>query len=81
MPKKSNAAMVSCVNISLSIKRHYDLDVSCIREFNNPKPSTYISGKGLPLNLYFTISELDSPEFTSRVSRDVYVDFAFTVFI
>ena len=44
-------------------------------------PSTYISSKGLPIQLYFTISELQTSEFTTIICKDVPVGFVYTVFI
>ena len=65
-----------------SSKRHYHSHASCLpKEFYNPIPSTYISSKGLPIQLYFRIFQLDSFEFTSRIRRYVPVDFVYTVFI
>lgn len=52
-----------------------------LKVFNNPIPSTYVSSKGLPIQMYFSIYELNSLDFTSRISKYLPVDFVYTVFI
>ena len=67
---------------NFSIAHHHHNVIDPInQQFFNPIPSTYISSKGLPLQLYFTIFQLNSSEFTWRVCRYVPLDFVYTVYI
>lgn len=50
-------------------------------QFYNPIPSAYVSSKGLPIHLHFTIFQLNSSEFNQIISKYVPIDFVYTVFI
>ena len=49
--------------------------------FYKPIPSEYIYSKGLPINLYFTIYQLNTSEFTKIIQDEIPIDFVYTVFI
>ena len=67
-------------NFSIAHSEHNLID-PINQQFYNPIPSTYISSKGLPIQLYFTIFQLNSSEFTRNIRKYVPVDFVYTVFI
>ena len=67
-------------NFSIAHHQHNVIDPN-IQLFFSPIPSTYILSKGKPLQLYFTIFQLNSTDFTWKVCKYVPVDFVYTVYI
>ena len=62
--------------------RHYHSEASSVSEvFKNPIPSTYISSKGLPLRVYFTIFQINLTDFIQKIQNGVPIDFTYTVFV
>lgn len=72
------------ISSAINNKSHFSIAHSLHNvnpQFYNPIPSIYVSSKGLPIHLFFTIYQLNSYEFNPIISKYVPIDFVYTVFV
>ena len=76
--------LISFNRRNFSIKRNFSITHSLLyvnQQFYNAIPSTYVSSKGLPIRLHFTILQLNSSDFNGIISKHIPIDFVYTVFV